>query len=267
MVRLNPSPPRRHFRSVLQPLQERSRQVTCWTETPAGSFVAHGSEYEISRYVFFGPQHQAMPLRRIGIFGGLHGDEPASCEAAVRFLLELAENPSLAAGYELWVYPLCNPTGFEDETRHTRTGLDLNREFWRGSAQPEVQILETELKEQCFDGIIALHADDTCDGLYGYAHGRFFNENLLRPALSAAKRHLACDPRPMIDGFPARESVIDACFQGVLAPPADQTPQPFEIIFETPALAPMELQIAAACTAMQAVLEEYRRFLSYGADL
>jgi len=143
----------------------------------------------------------------------------------------------------------------------------LNREFWSESTQPEVRILQHELSHRQFDGIMALHADDTCEGLYGYAQGRFFNENLLRPALMAAKRHLACDLRSVIDGFPARESVIDACYQGILAPPPEQEPRPFEIIFETPALAPVDLQIAAACTALQAVLDEYRRFLAYGADL
>jgi len=35
----------------------------------------------------------------------------------------------------------------------------------------------------------ALHAD-TSDGLYGYAHGRVLNENLLMPALQASERVL-----------------------------------------------------------------------------
>lgn len=267
MVLLNSSSLRRSIRTLAQPLRERSRHSACLSEGVAGQFRDGGDVYEIPRFVFSGPQHQAMPLRRIGIFGGLHGDEPASCEAGIRFFLELSQNPERAKGYELWLYPVCNPTGYEDHTRHSRAGLDLNREFWRESTQPEVRILQHELKHRQFDGIMALHADDTCEGLYGYAQGRFFNENLLRPALMAAKRHLACDLRSVIDGFPARESVIDACYQGILAPPPEQEPRPFEIIFETPALAPVDLQIAAACTALQAVLDEYRRFLAYGADL
>jgi len=48
-------------------------------------------------------------------------------------------------GYELHVYPLVNPTGYEDGTRHSRSGKDLNREFWRGSNEPEVALLEKEI--------------------------------------------------------------------------------------------------------------------------
>src|SRR5207247_2150836 len=102
-----------------------------------------------------------------------------------RLLNSLVDAPASAQGYELTVYPLCNPTGYEDDTRHNRAGCDLNREFWRGSSQPEVQIIEDELRERRFDGIITLQADDTSVGVRGYTQGRVLNENLLKPALRA----------------------------------------------------------------------------------
>lgn len=231
-----------------------------------GEFGVDGKNYEIPRYVFAGPIEGQSPIR-LGIFAGLHGDEPAGSEALVIFLTELLRNPSRARGYELYIYPVTNPTGYEDNTRHNRAGKDLNREFWRDSAEPEVRILEAELLANRFYGIISLHADDTCTGLYGYAHDRLLNEALLRPALAASERILPRDQRPMIDGFSASDGIINQCFCGVLAAPPDQRPQPFDVIFETPALEPLDVQAQAAAVALQTILDEYLGFIAQGQDL
>lgn len=191
----------------------------------AGAFQLGGRRYSIPRFTVLGPAGAAQ--KRIGVFALVHGDEPAGAAALLRLLQTLAADPALATGYDIVAYPVCNPTGYEDDTRHNRAGLDLNREFWRESTQPEVQILERELSTQGFDGIIALHADDTCHGLYGYTQGRVLNENLLLPALRASSAVLPRDGRPTIDGFVAREGLICECFAGILAPPARTETAPF----------------------------------------
>lgn len=234
--------------------------------TVAGSFEAEEKRYTIPRFVFHGPA-TGMPPIRLGFFALLHGDEPAGTLGLQRFLNLLVDDPTPAAGYELSIYPLCNPTGYEDGTRHNRAGCDLNREFWRSSALPEIRILEDELREQKFDGIIALHADDTSDGLYGYTHGRVLNENLLKPALRASQHVIPVNPLRVIDGFAAEEGIITDCFQGILAPPPEQKPRPFEVIFETPAAAPMTQQVEAISCALRSVLKEYREFIAQGANL
>jgi len=244
-------------------LAETSREVI---GTVAGRFYEDTRYYTIPRFAFFGPP-TSVPQRRIGLFALVHGDEPAGAYALLRLLQTLADRPALATGYDLVCYPICNPTGYEDGTRHNRAGRDLNREFWRDSDQPEVRILEEELAAQNFDGIIALHADDTSDGLYGYAHGRVLNENLLIPALRASERVLPRNHGSVIDGFAAWAGVIGDCFKGVLAPPPEQHPRPFEIIFETPARALLEQQVAAAAIALETILLEYRGFIAYAADL
>jgi predicted deacylase len=234
--------------------------------TRAGSFANAAEHYELPRLVYRGPA-TSMPPIRLGLFALVHGDEPAGALALQCLLQRLVDAPAAATGYELLLYPLCNPTGYEDGTRHNRAGLDLNREFWRGSELPEIRILEEELRTQQFDGVIALHTDDTCDGLYGYTQGRVLNENLLAPALRASAHVLPVDPRGVIDGFAAREGLIDDCYAGILAPPPEQRPRPFEIIFETPAAAPMTQQVEATCCALQSVLAEYRGFIAQGANL
>lgn len=262
MVRIVHPPVSRDMRALLGPLFGLAEQCPELIGSMAGSFVSDNRRHGIPRFIFVGPKAEHDPIR-IGLFAGIHGDEPAGCDALARLLCELAGDPRRATGYDVVAYPVCNPTGYADGTRHNRQGLDLNREFWRGSAQPEVAILENELRAHRFDGIVTLHADDTSDGLYGYAHGRVLNEALLKPALSASGRVLPLNRARLIDGFEADEGVIRRCFPGVLSAPAEQRPQPFDLIFETPALAPHDLQVRAATLALEAVLAEYRGFIAH----
>lgn len=244
-------------------LAEESRAIH---GTVAGSFESEGRRYTIPRFAFRGPSVGGQ-LIRLGLFALVHGDEPAGAAALARFLAHLVDEPSLATGYELVFYPLCNPTGYEDGTRHNRAGADLNREFWRDSELPEARILEDELRSQRFDGLIALHADDACEGSYGYSHGRALDDALLRPALLAADRVLARDGRASIDGFAASEGIICDCFPGILSPPPESAAHPFNLIFETPAHAPFEQQVAANVAALEAILATYRGFIAYAQNL
>ena len=232
----------------------------------AGAFERENRHYSVLRFVFRGPATSTPPIR-LGLFALLHGDEPAGALGLQGLLASLVDDPAPARGYELTLYPVCNPTGFEDGTRHNRAGYDLNREFWRNSEQPEISILERELRTRNFDGIIALHADDTSDGLYGYTQGRVMNENLLVPALRASEHVLPVNRATIIDGFPAEEGIVADCFDGILAPPPEQRPRPFEIIFETPAAVPLARQAEAVGCALKAVLNEYRGFIAQGANL
>src|SRR2546423_11635818 len=121
------------------------------------------------------------------MFAQNHSEEPAGAAAVAAFLEQLVKRPELAANFHLDLYPLCNPTGFEDNTRHSRTGKDLNREFWIGSQEPEVKFLETEIWTHAFHGIITLHADDTSPGMYGFVNGSVLSQHLLEPALRSAE--------------------------------------------------------------------------------
>lgn len=229
-------------------------------------FQRGGVSYRLPKVVFSGPPATHDPIR-LSIFGGLHGDEPASVLAPLAFLERLAEDPARATGYELSVFPLTNPVGYVRNTRENGAGLDLNRQFWRKSTQPEIKALERELSANPFDGIITLHADDTAEGIYGYTRGHVLNEALLEPALRSASYILPRDPRPKIDGWLARDAKIEACFEGVLSAPPGQRPRPFDLIFETPAQAPLDRQIDAAVTALDTILDEYRQFIAYAANL
>jgi murein peptide amidase A len=258
--------PRRSLVDVLTPLDRLAATLAGLLTHDHARFEREGESYVLPRYSFAGPPGGGEPIR-IGLFGGLHGDEPASVFGLVRFVDQLERYPEIVRGYHLSIYPVCNLTGFADGTRHSRSGKDLNREFWRGSAEPEVRLLEHQLTANRFDGLIALHSDDTSDGLYGFTSGALFTEELLRPALRAAEQFLPVNQRAVIDGFDARQGICRQGYEGVLSAPPDARPRPFEIVFETPQHAPEELQEHAFVAALEAMLLEYRRFIAYGADL
>src|SRR6185503_2759793 len=85
-------------------------------------FEIRGEKYFLPRFSFRGP-NSSDPIR-IGIFAAIHGDEPAGALAVVKFLLDLVAEPALAEDYQIHAYPICNPTGFEDNTRCSRNGHD-----------------------------------------------------------------------------------------------------------------------------------------------
>jgi protein MpaA len=227
-----------------------------------------GSEmYELRRYLYIGPEGGDTPIH-LGVFGGVHGDEPEGAHAIVQFIRLLEANPELAKGYCLSFYPVCNPSGFEDGTRFSRSGKDLNREFWKNSGEPEVRLLQNELNSRSFQGIISLHTDDTSEGFYGYARGATLAKHLLKPALEAAEIFLARDTRPVIDGFRARDGIVYDGYEGMLSfPPPRVRPRPFEIVLETAATPSTYLKEAAFIAALQTVLAEYRKFIAYAPNL
>ena len=227
-----------------------------------GGFLAGGRGYELHRFTLRG-ESDGNTTVRLGLFATIHGDEPQGVGALLALARLAQTREELFRGYELQLYPLCNPTGYEDGTRHSRRGEDLNRHFWRGSSEPEVAMLEQEIRTQRFHGIVSLHADDTSNGLYGFVRGATISRELLAPALAAAGRHLPVNRAPVIDGFRAHDGIIDEGYDGILSA-GEIDPRPFEIVFETPALAPMEDQVAAAASALEKIIDRYRAMLSFG---
>ena len=209
---------RRSIAALVAPLDQIAVHSPNLVANYEAKFDADGEPYELPRYLFVGPKGGDTPIR-IGIFAAIHGDEPEGAHALVQFIKLLEAKPELATGYYLSFYPVCNPTGFEDSTRFSRSGKDLNREFWKNSGQPEVRLLQAELISRSFQGIISLHTDDTSDGFYGFAHGATLTKHLIEPALQAAEKLLARNEGQIIDGFRARNGVITDKYDGILSAP------------------------------------------------
>jgi hypothetical protein len=247
----------RSIRRLLEPLDRIAEQSRRLVGVSHGQFQHGEKNYSLPRYLYVGRKGGGDTIR-IGIFATIHGDEPEGALALSRFVQSLEERPEIAEGYALFIYPLCNPTGYEDGTRHSRAGLDLNREFWKRTQQPEVKFLESEIWMQAFDGIVMLHSDDTSDGLYGFVKGNVLSEHLLRPALLEAGRYLPRNHGMKIDGFDARFGIIHSGYPGMLQSIPGMAHPPFEITLETPQKAPIHRQVNALVAALQTILTEYR---------
>ena len=254
---------RKNFRETLAPLQKAG---VPWLSATLGCWSAGPDNYSLEQYLFVGPRGGGDYFR-VGIFAGVHGDEAAGVFAAIRFLQELAQNPDLARGYEIYLYPLCNPSGFEDGTRHSRNGHDLNREFWLGSREPEVELLGREIRTLRFDGLISLHADNDSGGVYAFALGAQVTQHVVEPALRAAEKVLPRNCDATIDNFTARNGLIRKGYPGMLCAAPEARPRPFEIVFETPHHADLEKQIEANLVFLRHALDQYQQLQAVGQDL
>jgi protein MpaA len=257
---------RRSIARLLEPLEAIASKSVNLMSNHGAQFEVNGETYGLPRYLFIGPKGGAEPIR-IGIFATIHGDEPEGAHGIVQFLRLLERSPEIARGYCLFIYPVCNPTGYEDNTRYSRRGRDLNREFWNHSTEPEVQLLQSELCTHVLDGIVSLHSDDTSHGAYGFVSGATLTKNLLDPALAAANEIPPRNNDSIIDGFTAKNGIIRQGYRGILSAPPVVRPRPFEIVFETPQKAPHYAQVQATVVALTTILTEYRNLVSYAANL
>ena len=256
----------RSLEKLLAPLEQLSATSAHIKSEPQGSFASSGRDYFLPRYIFSGPQAGGDPLR-IGLFAGVHGDQVEGVYALVRFLTVLAENPQRAAGFTLYFYPVINPTGFEDHTLAARSGRDLNSEFWTQSREPEVALLQQEILTRFFHGILSLQTDVSSPGIYGLVRGAALTKHLLKSALAIAGQVLPRNVDEVIGGQPAREGVIQNVAPGILSAPPGAHPRPFEITLVLPKGPSESHKEGGAVLALQTILEEYRQFIAYAANL
>ena len=108
------------------------------------------------------------------IFGGIHGDEPASVEAVLALADRLARH---AAGPPLFLIPLVNPDGIVRGSKNSACDVDLNRNFPARSfttvhtpgyfpgvaplSEPESRVV-AEVVERGIRGAVAVHAPLAC---------------------------------------------------------------------------------------------------------
>ena len=258
MAILSGRPPRerRSVERLLAPLDAVAERSPRFISKSLGEFESGGRVYSLPRFVYLGAKGGGDTIR-VGIFATIQGDEPEGALALSRLADALETNPEISKGYALFFYPVCNPTGFEDNTSHSRSGKNLDQEFWKDSVEPEVRYLQSEIWMHAFDGIITLRSDGISEGLSGHAAGAILSEHLLEPALREAEKFL-----PRGHG----RIIRDGNFQLTKAPSGLRKP-PFEIGLQTPQSAPLHRQMEAFATALQTILVEYRYLMAIAQNI
>jgi len=124
----------------------------------------------------------ASARQRLLVFGGIHGDEPASVDAVLEWGAQLAERQHAA---DVWVIPAVNPDGLSTARKNNAADVDLNRNFPARNfmrsyppgydpgpsplSEPETSLLAGLLDEAAIDGVVAVHAPFACVNFDGPA--------------------------------------------------------------------------------------------------
>ncbi len=195
---------------------------------------------------------------RLGIFAGFHGDEPDGASALIEFLQELEREPQLANGYHIYVYPICNPTGFIARTRNNLSGQDLTGHFWRGSSQPEVYYLEREMGVLRFHGVLSLQTRKVSSGFNVITQSTVLNRALAGPAIQAADTFC---PEGVFKTKP------EICPPNFLTVTDELNPAPFELHLEIPGAVSIPGKTKGTISALKSILDSYRSLMSIGQNL
>lgn len=210
-------------------------------------------------------------LARACVAAGIHGDEPAGVEAAMRLL----ESGAIPPGVALDVFPCMNPEGLMRGSREDGCGRDLNRAFRFDQAPPALAgdfvRAEAGHRVRLF---IDLHEDDRLRGGYvleAEAEGDGLGRTIAR-ALAAAVLPLA--PRGelrralLADGEVSEDARLGLgdgwCSVPLSAVPREGGPQAVwmrarcadaAVTVETPARADLELRVRAHLAGLTAAFQ------------
>jgi hypothetical protein len=232
-----------------------------------GQLTFEGQEYELLKIVSHPAVSPYAVQVPICLVAGVHGDEPDGILAALELARRFARSPQLVSNYSLTIYPCVNPVGYERMTRENGAGKDLNREFFRNSAEEEVIAMERELRTHEFIGFISGHSDYESFGMYAYATGAILSERLAKPALFQASSVIPINTDAVIDGHPAQNGIINQKFPGSLGPLSIGTTEPFDITVETPNLFALSKRVEAQAIAFEIILHEYRAVAAEAVNL
>jgi hypothetical protein len=110
------------------------------------------------------------------VFGGIHGDEPASVEALIELARPLAAEPRRDA--PVWLLPAVNPDGLARGAKNSARDVDLNRNFPARSfttahapgyfpgpaplSEPETRVIADLVAREPLAAVVAVHAPFAC---------------------------------------------------------------------------------------------------------
>jgi len=171
-----------------------------------GEFEAGGKTYPLFLMHLGKPGPGKLSVT---ITAGIHGDEPAGVEAAVRFLESNVDNEALLSKFYIIVFPCDNPSGWENGTRENADGIDLNREFASKNPAPEVKIIMNTLQGKCFDIVFEMHEDVDSPGFYLYELAEDPSKQVGEAIIDAVKAMgVPINTKHIIEGKRARGGII-----------------------------------------------------------
>ena len=246
---------RRSIRTLLLPLVKLASRSDVLIADSVGCWRNGGELFFLPRFIF---QRTAVakPRIEVAIFAGMEGNDLGGILGITEFLRALNAHPAICREYRLWLYPLCNPVGYINRSDILPSGKDFEREIWNNSDAPEVQLIEKELSQRRFDGIISLRSDP----IAGHVQARISDHKLdfVTSAFAAAEQALPANQRAQFAGVSVRGPRLtqgSRCYRG-------QSDKSFEILLEVPRQFSFRLQSEIFLVSLHAILAAYRRISS-----
>ncbi|MFY9271206.1 MAG: M14 family metallocarboxypeptidase [Candidatus Manganitrophaceae bacterium] len=146
--------------------------------------------------------------KKICLSGGIHGDEPAGAEAILAVIEMIKKQPSLLDRFHFTLFPCINPFGYEHHTRHNRSNIDLNRQYYRKDPPAEVRFVRSAIAGKSFDLDIEFHEDIDTPGFYMYEICNDPAFAVGRKVIQRIGRKYPINLQTEIEGAPAREGLI-----------------------------------------------------------
>ena len=197
--------------------------------------------------------NRTSPAKRVYISTGIHGDEPAGPLAVLRLL----EENWLPDNVDFWVCPCLNPISFTVNSRLTRHGIDLNRDYLEPTTAQTKAHIEWLKAQPSFDLSLLLHEDWESHGFYLYEQNP---DGQFSPAEKIIERVATVCPIDESETIEGR-----AASHGIIRPSADPRTRPQwpEAVFmimhktrlsytiEAPSEFALPVRVAALVTAVQ----------------
>ena len=246
---------KRSIRKLLLPLLRMVSRSDVLVADSAGSWQSNGENFFLPRFIF---QRTPLPKPRseVGIFAGVNGRDLGGVRGVSEFLCALNAHPAIGREYRLWLYPLCDPIGYLDQSYSSDLPLDRTTKFWNDLDSPEAQLIGKEISERQFDGLILLRGASQVGRIQVQVSGPELD--FVTPALLIAEQALPATHRAAFAGF----SVNKVCQRKSIISGADPRARRFELILEIPRQISLALQGQLFLVSLHAILAAYRRISS-----
>jgi len=159
--------PQRNLSAYQQRLHKAVTSSRSLSFDEIGRVSYPGFEAPLWRVLF---QPDGTVKYRILFSAGIHGNEPAGAECALRFVEAIARKPEKYKDIAFDIIPLVNPWGWTHDIRFNQAGIDINRDFASLNSQ-EAKIIKQALAANKYNIMFDLHEDPGAKGFYMYQYG------------------------------------------------------------------------------------------------
>jgi hypothetical protein len=199
---------------------------------------------------------------------GIHGNEPAGAECALRFVEAIARTPERYKDIAFDIFPLVNPWGWTYDIRFNRAGIDINRDFATLNSQ-EAKIIKQLIGTDQYAMMFDLHEDPSAKGFYMLQYGledRQVGEQIVA-AIHTMGYPVEQDVKMVV--FKTQNGIIDAPMWGLkymrLIGQLSITNyyrlyhSPYVFTVETPTSLPFEDRLIMQRTAVDMLVENFTK--------